>query len=120
MCLSDTAEYWWDVKAHYNRNVPNYYHIPGYKCGHHHYFEAKYVDEVNCKACKKALEEGIQHTLKSEEEHNKIWDGWWKKYPTNPECPKCGFPLIKRVNKITKKEFWGCCQFPNCKSTKEI
>jgi hypothetical protein len=34
-----------------------------------------------------------------------------------PNCPKCGSPLVARIAKKGKyqgQRFWGCSQFPNC------
>lgn len=32
-------------------------------------------------------------------------------------CPKCGQPLVERVNGETGETFLGCSQFPTCKYT---
>lgn len=131
MSMSDTAEYWFDVKSRQPYYGPDYYHVPNFECGHRHLFEAKYIDQVNCKDCKKALLAGIEHTLKSAELHKKEDEDrakgaieknknrWRKKYPNNPVC-SCGFVMIARKNQSTGKEFYGCSQFPFCKNTKLI
>ena len=34
-----------------------------------------------------------------------------------PKCPKCGSPMIKRMQKkgqMQGREFWGCSNYPNC------
>lgn len=34
-----------------------------------------------------------------------------------PKCPKCGKPMLKRVQKkgrMQGREFWGCSDFPHC------
>lgn len=36
MALTDTTEYWWDIKRNYPYTGPDYNHIPGYDCGHRH------------------------------------------------------------------------------------
>ena len=38
--------------------------------------------------------------------------------PNNPDCPKCGMRMVKRISKYGT--FYGCSQYPNCKSTKSI
>lgn len=131
MCLSDTAEYWSDVKNRKPYNGPDYYHIPNYDCGHKHYFEAKFIDEVNCSECKKALIEGLKHNLKSVEQHkahdanlelqrkNNAKHKWKQKYPNSPIC-ECGFPMLERTNKNKGTKFYGCSQFPNCTNTQSI
>ncbi|MFT5725900.1 MAG: ribosomal protein L37AE/L43A [Desulforhopalus sp.] len=42
-----------------------------------------------------------------------------KQNSTVPICPKCGSKMVKRVAKKGKKageEFWGCSDFPRCRS----
>ena len=42
---------------------------------------------------------------------------------TEPLCPKCNGPMVKRVSKQGKnagKEFWGCKDFPNCRGVVSI
>lgn len=37
---------------------------------------------------------------------------------TDPVCPECGSPMIKRVahrGKFAGRSFWGCSQYPDCK-----
>jgi restriction system protein len=36
-----------------------------------------------------------------------------------PPCPKCGSNMLRRINKTTKSEFWGCSSFPKCRGTLE-
>jgi len=34
-----------------------------------------------------------------------------------PTCPKCGNPMLKRVQKkgrMQGREFWGCSDYPHC------
>lgn len=129
MSMTDTAEYWWGIKNRKPYNGPDYYHIPGLDCGHRHLFEAKYVSDVNCTACKKALASAeFVHNLKSDQQKemdeanrerskrlNSI-KGWKQKYPNNPDC-SCGFVMLERTNKSTGQSFYGCSQYPICKTT---
>lgn len=57
MALSDTAEYWWDVKGNkgYFPNR-NFTHIKGADCGHYHVHESNELDEIDCHACKRLIE----------------------------------------------------------------
>lgn len=131
MSLPDTAEYWEDVKRNYPYSGPEYFHIPGFDCGHKHYHEAKFVDDVNCTPCKKAIHDGYSHELISAEEHQKRIkisndakhkhriEMALKLYPNNPIC-ECGFPRIRKTNHHSKKIFWGCFNFPICKNAKPI
>lgn len=59
MSLSDTAEYWNDVKGHYRGwfGVTGFWHAKGCQCGHFHKNETRYISEVDCKACLKVLAE---------------------------------------------------------------
>lgn len=34
-----------------------------------------------------------------------------------PSCPLCKSPMTKRKNRTNKNEFYGCVQYPTCKST---
>ncbi len=36
-----------------------------------------------------------------------------------PSCPRCGGTMLRRINKTTKSEFWGCADFPKCRGTLE-
>ncbi len=129
MSLSDTAEYWWDVKRPYMG--PEYYHIPGFECGRKHWNEAKYIHQVNCTECKEAIKSGYNHNLKTKEQYeadiakqelerrDKAIKKWIRAHPSNPMCP-CGFIFVKRSNRSTREQFWGCCQYPRCKNTKQI
>jgi len=38
--------------------------------------------------------------------------------PDAPECPACGTPMIRRKGK--SREFWGCPNYPDCRSTMPI
>jgi len=39
--------------------------------------------------------------------------------PTALSCPRCGATMVRRLNKTTKSEFWGCVSFPKCRGTLE-
>jgi restriction system protein len=39
---------------------------------------------------------------------------------TSPTCVRCNIKLVKRVARETKKEFWGCPNFPKCKITMNV
>lgn len=34
-----------------------------------------------------------------------------------PACPNCSSPMVKRTNRKTKEDFWGCSTYPLCRST---
>lgn len=41
----------------------------------------------------------------------------------NPTCPKCGKPMLKRMQKkgqMQGREFWGCSDYPQCNGTRHI
>lgn len=63
MALTDTAEYWNDVKRHYLYMGREFYHIPKANCGHRHLHEAKKLGDVNCFSCLKLIESGYEHGL---------------------------------------------------------
>jgi restriction system protein len=35
-----------------------------------------------------------------------------------PDCPNCGAPMIKRTNRRSHEEFWGCPKYPSCRGTR--
>ncbi|MDE5713002.1 MAG: topoisomerase DNA-binding C4 zinc finger domain-containing protein [Muribaculaceae bacterium] len=40
-----------------------------------------------------------------------------------PSCPKCGKPMLKRMQKkgqMQGREFWGCSNYPNCNGIRSI
>lgn len=37
-----------------------------------------------------------------------------------PECPECGEDMVKRTNRKTGDEFWGCPMYPQCDGTRRI
>ena len=40
---------------------------------------------------------------------------------TTPPCPKCGKPMLKRIQKKGQgREFWGCSDYPNCNGIRSI
>ena len=42
---------------------------------------------------------------------------------TDPACPLCGKPMLKRMQKIGQmqgREFWGCSEFPKCNGIRPI
>lgn len=121
MALSDTAEYWHDIKKNYCG--PNYFHIPNYNCGHRHLFEAKKLGDVNCKSCLKAIKEGYLHNLPegktiSKAERRKL-NAVKEQEELYGKC-SCGALRTVRINKSTKEKFLGCTNYPNCKITSKI
>jgi len=120
MALSDTAEYWRDVKSHPYAG-PNYFHIPGAECGHRHMFEAKRIGDVNCRGCLKLIKAGYVHNLpegitvsKAEKRRLAEVKEAEKKYG---RC-ECGALFTPRKNKQTGESFLGCSNYPKCKNTK--
>jgi ssDNA-binding Zn-finger/Zn-ribbon topoisomerase 1 len=41
-----------------------------------------------------------------------------RRYRQAPVCKFHGCRMVRRVNRHTKEEFWGCREFPECKETK--
>ena len=128
MAMTDTAEYWDDVKrSRYSKN--HFYHGIGVDCGHRHNHETKYVDDVECKACKRILA--------TSEKPESMVDGSAPKYyymtknaakaarkadalrEQRGKCD-CGGHWVERMNKATQKPFLGCQHYPRCKNTKSI
>jgi hypothetical protein len=126
MTMSDTAEYWWDVKSRQVYTGRNFTHIPNSTCGHikvatGNTTTSEYLNDINCFACLKLikengniyeLKEGISKREQSEIDREKHRFRFGK-------C-ECGSPMTKRVNQKSKQEFLGCCNYPKCKKTKVI
>lgn len=58
MSLPDTAEYWQDVKrgnGFSNKHV--FTHVKGLPCGHHQIEKTTIFHEVDCRACKRIIDE---------------------------------------------------------------
>ena len=115
MSLSDTAEYWWDVKKHLTKKRHSFIHIKGYDCGHFHVVETKNLIQVDCYACLKHIENTPQlkeriDQMKQASEARKYKFG---------KC-ECGSAMCERKNKLTKEVFLGCTDYPKCKKTKKI
>jgi len=126
MCLSDTAEYWQDVKR---SRMPymgtDYYHIPNADCGRKHWHEAKAIDDVNCSDCLKLIAKGYEHNLpdgKTDFRSNGEKKRQAKAEKQKIELDKlgkcsCGCQRVKRTNKSDGKIFLGCSNYPKCKKT---
>lgn len=77
MSLPDTAEYWWDVKKHFDKHV--FTHIKGKDCGHFHVIESDELDEIDCHACKKIIENDKELKLRLEKNNGKRYNNHRKK-----------------------------------------
>lgn len=66
MSLSDTSEYWQDVKKRIDKHV--FTHIKNKDCGHFHVVESNELKDIDCYACKKIIENDAE--LKSQLEKN--------------------------------------------------
>jgi restriction system protein len=40
--------------------------------------------------------------------------------PTSVECPRCASPMVKRKNRRSGEEFWGCSKFPGCRGVRVV
>ena len=128
MSLTDTAEYWWDVKTHRTYTGREFYHIPNADCGHRHFHEAKRIGDVNCFACLKLIEQGYVHGLP--EGKTDFRSKGQKKRDKQAELNKverekhgrcgCGGLFIKRYNKERHVYFLGCSNYPHCVCTKSM
>ena len=132
MCLSDTAEYWWDIKNKQYKHT--FTHIKGIDCGHYHVYETEVLDNIDCYACKKLISDDLElkerlriindeFLLKEEKKKlNKLKqakENSVRKNRKNPIC-SCGYVFVKRTNHKNRNEFWGCFNYPSCKNTKSI
>jgi len=127
MSLSDTAEYWWDIKRHRESN--SFRHAKGVNCGHNHNtIDTEYIEDVECNACKRIIKEGntigmkegkapeMYYMSNSEKKHYRKQKLFIETYG---KC-LCGCNWQIRKNKISGQEFLGCVNYPKCKNTKSI
>lgn len=126
MCLSDTAEYWWDVKNRTPYQGRQFIHIPNSTCGHirietSNTVTSEYLNDINCFACLElikqngniyGLKEGISKRQQSKIDKEKHRFRYGK-------C-ECGSPMTIRKNSKTGEEFLGCVNYPKCKKTKRF
>lgn len=115
MALTDTTEYWWDVKNHFENKRPAFTHIKGYDCGHFHVHETKKLTQVDCYACLKHIENTPE--LKQRLEQSKQSK---EQYKFRFGKCECGSPMCERKNKSTGEIFLGCTQYPKCKHTRAV
>lgn len=80
MSLSDTAEYWNDVKKQTHKRV--FTHSKGLDCGHHHICESDELQEINCYACKKIIDLDADLKNKLEQNNGKAY----QKYRNKKGC----------------------------------
>lgn len=125
MSLSDTAEYWDDVKrTRYPYSGKHFIHIPDSTCGHikpatGNTDTSVFLNDINCYACLQllkingniyGLKEGISRKKQSEIDKEKYRLRFGK-------C-ECGSHFVERINKQTNQKFLGCSSYPKCKKTK--
>lgn len=116
MSLSDTAEYWNDVKSSFGRFKPIYTHAKNCQCGHYHVAETKMYREVDCNACKKVIAEMgniFELNMKTKKEADELV----RLDRIKRKC-ECGGHFHDRVNKSSGEKFFGCNRYPKCKKTK--
>lgn len=123
--MTDTAEYWQDVKTH--REPNSFYHAKGVNCGHKHNIDTIYRDDVTCYACLNIIEidnitmkEGkapptyyMTASARKRYNENKAFDA------IHGTC-SCGGRWTVRVNRLSKSSFLGCTNYPKCKKSKSI
>lgn len=135
MSLSDTAEYWWDIKSRgYGYAGRDFKHIPNSTCGHIKPYTGNtsttpYIGDINCFACIELLKNGYNRegliegnapatyymSIKERKRYNKQ-----QAFNLQHGLCECGSIMQIRMNSKTKEEFLGCIQYPKCKKTKSI
>lgn len=126
MSMSDTAEYWHDIKNRQPYSGKHFVHIPESTCEHinpstGNTDTSEYLADINCYACLKliqdngniyGLKEGVSRRQQSaiDKEKHRFRNG---------KC-KCGSAMVIRENKSTNKQFLGCINYPSCKNTAPI
>jgi hypothetical protein len=125
MALSDMAEYWWrERRFPYSRKT--FIHIPNSPCGHIKHstgntLTSKYLNDINCYACLKLIEEnGNIYNLKEGLSRRQQGEIDREKHKFRFGKCECGSPMCERINSKTKEKFLGCTNYPVCKKTRTI
>lgn len=126
MSLSDTASYWWDVKATRAYNGIQFTHIPNSTCGHFkpqtgNTNSSKYLGDINCFACLKLIKQngniyGLQEGHRPSPTRKKKKK---KQISKHGNCI-CGARLVERTNSMSGQKFLGCSTYPKCTNTKSL
>ena len=90
MSLTDTAEYWIDVKRPSTKRV--FIHIKGVDCGHYHVAESNELHDIDCFTCKKIIKSDLE--LKNNLEQN---NGKRRKKWENKRKNKKGYKLNSSI-----------------------
>lgn len=105
-----------------------FYHIPNANCGHRHLHEAKRIDDVNCFACLKLIENGFEHGLpdgktdfrsKGQKKRDRMAEEAKIEREKLGKCA-CGCQRVKRFNSFKKSYFLGCSNYPKCRITSDF
>ena len=132
--MTDTAEYWQDVKKKSAYVGVQYSHIPDIDCGHRHLHETSIIKNINCNACKKLLTPEIIKVLNDasvKEIANKDRALMRREKKARSKRKKriiklnlipciCTHSMAIRTNHMTNEQFYGCTNYPVCKHTKSI
>lgn len=136
MALTDTTEYWWDIKYNYKEyNGRQFRHNPHHKCNHYNPSSGNtnttiYIGDINCFKCIENLNNGIAskegliegnapETFYMSNKEKKLFNKR-KLFNEKYGVCSCGSSFQIRKNKSNGKEFLGCINYPKCKNTKSI
>lgn len=125
MCLSDTAEYWNDIKSSSNRYHPT--HASVARCHLSNGTVSNNPDDVDCWYCKKLMTDEVKAEMLKKHENNLRNRARSEKHKQEKKAKKlgqgictCGKAMIKRQNSKDKTYFKGCTNYPICKHTEPI
>jgi len=116
--MSDSAEYWHDVKSHKGNLRHVFTHIKGIPCGHYHIEETKEFRHIDCKSCQKIVAE-MGNIFNLDMRTHKEYKEEEKKKKEENKC-SCGSQMKIRTNSKTDEKFLGCQRYPKCKNTKPL
>lgn len=131
MSMSDTAEYWEDVKKKRPKPSITYYHIPNGVCSHYNKASGNtlttpYIGDINCRECMLKIKNGYTENLiegKAPETFymsrrvRKAFNAAKIFNEKHGKC-SCGSHWAIRRRKSDGKEFLGCSNYPHCNNTK--
>lgn len=133
--MTDTAEYWNDIKSKRPYLGKDFRHNANHKCSHYskatgNTAETIYIEDINCHECLYNLNEGI--STKEGLKEGKAPETYYmsdsakkafnkrKAFNNEHGVCDCGHDFVIRTNKSNGEKFLGCSNYPKCKKTKQL
>ncbi|MGJ1414107.1 hypothetical protein ACR786_06405 [Sphingobacterium multivorum] len=91
--MTDTAEYWNDVRTHFSGYRPTYTCLVNLECKYEHKYETKRISSVTCRSCLEIISKTSELSKRLEESLRKR-----KESEENSRKKKKGFKLSSRIS----------------------